>query len=153
MADFPDYAVSNYGRVFNLTHNREIRGRLSPYGGLRVSLSRGGEVSDFYIHHLVARAFMSGWRPAIRIRHLDGDKTNNYHLNLRFMGYGLGQYRHSQPEVHSRRVLVVELGVVFDSVSACARELNTQPSSIYKVLRGDRESHHGLTFQYYEESV
>ena len=35
--DFPDYAISNYGRVLNLTHNREVRGRLSPYGGLRVS--------------------------------------------------------------------------------------------------------------------
>lgn len=151
--DFPDYAISNYGRVLNLTHNREVRGRLSPYGGLRVSLSRGGEVQDFYVHQLVAQAFMSGWRPTIRVRHQDGDKTNNYHLNLRFMGYGLGQYRPKQPELKSRKVLVVETNTIFNSVRECARALKTQPSNIYKVLRGERDSHLGLSFRYYEESV
>lgn len=152
--NYPDYAVSNYGRVFNLTHDREVKGRPSPYGGLRVSLSRGGEVTDFYIHHLVAQAFMSGWRPTIHISHRDGDKTNNYHLNLKFgNNRGLGQYRHDQPDVHYRRVMIVETGEVFRTVRDCARYLKTQPSSIYKVLRGERDTHLGYTFKYHEEPV
>lgn len=150
---YPDYAISNYGRLRNLTHNREVRGSVAPYGGLKVSLSRGGEVQDFYIHHLVAQAFISGWRPGIRVRHLDNDRTNNYHLNLRFMGYGLGQYRPRQPELKVREVMVVETGQIYGSVRECAQALGTTPHSIYRVLRGKRETHLGFTFQYFEETI
>ena len=139
--------------MYNLKLDREVVGRPSVYGGLRVTLSRGREVKDFYVHQLVAQVFMSGWRPSIRIRHVDHDKTNNYHLNLRFMGYGLGQYRYQHPAVNKRRVTIVETGEIFRSVSECAQHLNTQPSSIYKVLRGERDTHLGYTFQYYEEPV
>lgn len=97
---------------------------------------------------------MSGWQPKIHIAHLDEDKTNNYHLNLRFgNNRGLGQYRHKQEPVHYRRIQIVETGEVFRTVRDCARYLKTQPSSIYKVLRGERDSHLGYTFTYKEETV
>lgn len=97
---------------------------------------------------------MSGWRPHIHIEFRDGDKTNNYHLNLKFgNNRGLGQYRNKQPDVLYRRVRIVETGDIFRTVRDCARYLKTQPSSIYKVLRGERDSHLGYTFEYYEERV
>lgn len=97
---------------------------------------------------------MSGWRPKIHIEHVDEDKTNNYHLNLRFgNNRGLGQYRNKQPEVHYRRIVIIETGEVFRTVADLARYLNTRPSSIYKVLRGERDTHLGFTFKYREETV
>jgi len=97
---------------------------------------------------------MSGWAPHIHIEHKDGDKTNNYHLNLRFgNNRGLGQYRPRQPSLQYRRVIIVETGEIFRTVRDCARYLKTQPSSIYKVLRGERDTHLGYTYSYHEETV
>jgi len=53
--------------------------------------------------------------------------------------------------VYFRRILVKELGKVFTSVQECADHIGGDPSSIYRVLRGERQSHLGYTFLYIEE--
>ena len=48
----------------------------------------------------------------------------------------------------ARKVRVIETGEVFDSAIACADSINGDYSHIYKVIKGERKSHKGLTFEY-----
>lgn len=81
------YEVSNLGRVKSLEridrYNRKIEEKiLAPRkhtgGYLRVQLSR----KDFYIHRLVAQAFIPNLENKKYINHIDGNKTNNKVENL-----------------------------------------------------------------------
>lgn len=150
---FPDYAVSNFGEVANLKYDRKLKPRIDSYRHCRVVLYNGRIKLDVSVHHLVAQAFLGRWRPGVKIKHIDEDNTNNHVLNLEFLAAdrGLGVYRKNHPQVTRRRVRVVETNEVFRNVSDMARRYGTTTSAIYKVLRGERQSHKGLTFTFYED--
>lgn len=92
IADFPDYEVSDRGRVRRRTGGRGVRaGRVlkpqpHPQGYVTVSLYRGTRKTwRRTIHSLVASAFL-GPRPAGHVAdHDDGDKTNNHVGNLEWV--------------------------------------------------------------------
>ena len=148
---FPDYAISSYGRVKNIKLDRLLNPHHNSYGYHRVSLRRDGQTFDKLVHRLVAGAFMGGFHTTYRVRHVN-DNANNNVFNLRLeRDRGMGQFKKKHPPVRVRRLRVVELDMVFATVLNCARHLKTHPSSIYKVLRGERETHLGYRFELFEE--
>lgn len=150
--EFPDYAVSTAGEIRNLKTNAILKPRVDTYGYHRVGLRRDGKTFERYVHRIVARAFITGYHEGVQIRHV-GRKNNNGVMNLRFRkGARLGTITRKPTPAMTRRVRIVELGTTFDSVSECARYISGDASSIYRVIRGERSSHMGHTFEYiYEE--
>jgi len=151
--EFPDYAVSNRGRVLNRRTNYILRPRDNSYGYSRVGLRRDGKTHDVYVHHLVAKAFITGYHEGVQIRH-EHDNSDNHVNNLRFRrGARMGTLVKRPKKAATRRVKIVETGDVFLTVENCAKYIDGDASSIYRVLRGERISHKGLTFEYhYEEN-
>lgn len=84
--DFPNYFVSNYGRVKNKT-GRILKLTLSNMGYFRINLSLGkrGSHKTNYIHKLVAKAFLPNWNNYIECDHKNRDKTDNRYFNLRWI--------------------------------------------------------------------
>jgi len=84
------YAVSEDGKVFSLDYRRtgEVR-ELSPLtvsGGYnQVSLSKNGKGKRFYVHRLVAQAFLDDYDPDLQVDHVDRDPSNNHVSNLRML--------------------------------------------------------------------
>lgn len=149
--EFPDYAVSTHGRVMNVHTHLLLRPRNNSYGYTRVALRKGGITYDIYVHHLVAKAFITGYRNGVQIRHVE-DNGNNHVANLRFRrGVRLGTLARNPTRAKSRRIRIVETGAVFLSVESCANYIEGDTSSIYRVLRGERISHKGYTFEYHYE--
>lgn len=150
---FPDYAVSNYGRIMNVKFNTILKSRPNSYGNHRVALYKDGKPHDLYVHRLVAKAFIDGYSPDLRVFHHDHDKTNSHVWNLRFKeGQRMGQLiKAPEPPVH-RRVHLVELNLIFRTVADCADYIGGYASSIYRVIRGERPSHLGYTFKWIESN-
>lgn len=148
---YPNYAVSNFGEVVNLTTDLTLAPRPNDKGYLRVVLSDEGKTREFYIHQLVAQAFMGGFVMGDRLIHINGDVTDNSIINL---------HPHSDIAERStmrrrpvriswgRQVVIRETGEKFNSVRDCADHIGGDYSSIYQVLRGNRETHKGFTFEY-----
>lgn len=150
---FPDYAVSNYGQVKSLRFDRILKARVNSYGLHRVVLYRNKEPYDFYVHRLVAAAFIDGYIPELQVRHRDDDGSNNNVYNLRFrQGQRMGQLIKNPPQATMRRIMIVENGKVFRTVAECADYIGGHPSSIYRVIRGERPHHLGYTFRFIEEN-
>lgn len=104
--EFPDYEVSDYGRVRRITtYGRGKAGTvrklgLSPAGYPQVCLThRDGRRQTFTVHRLVATAFIPRQEGACEVNHIDGTRDNNHYSNLewvtssgnRFHAYRVGK--------------------------------------------------------------
>lgn len=161
--DYPNYAVSSRGRVWNMQRDTILAERVASNGSLRVALSNQGVIRHFYIHQLVFMAFMGDFRPQEHIIHFNGDKEDNRIENLRLrkrekpsevtpiadIAYERAMRRRRRE--WGRNVVVVETGDVFRTVRDCANYINGDYGSIYRCLREEQGSHKGYTFQYYDE--
>lgn len=155
--DFPNYSVSDKGRVHNTQYDRLLTPRPNDAGYLRVTLCHEGKCREFYIHKLVALCFFN-FPLEDQVIHYDGDFTNNVANNL-YLRKRIRQVTSARPLEGSeteefrrqwgKRVRIVETGEVFRTVRDCASYINGDYSSIYAVLRGHRESHRGFTYEYH----
>lgn len=150
---YPNYAVSNLGRVVNIKRDRLLLPRPNDEGHLRVSLSEGGQVRDFYVRRLVAAAFFSDYDPRQQVFHWNDDKEDNTVNNLRLrktVRLSANSFLSSRKQT-GKRVEVIETGDVYRTARDCARHIGGDYGSVYACLRGDRNSHMGFTFRYYDE--
>lgn len=84
---FPEYLVSNLGRVWSKHSNKwltPIKNTRGNHVRLYVNL---GRKNRFYIHQLVANAFLPNPLKLPEIDHIDGDATNNKLENLRWVSH------------------------------------------------------------------
>lgn len=84
---FPAYEVSNLGRVISRHRRipRQLAATPNDKGYPMVTLARGdGFRRNRPVHQLVAEAFLGERPDGLDIRHVNGDKTDNRDINLRY---------------------------------------------------------------------
>ncbi len=79
------YQVSPDGRVFSLVTNKWLKPRNAGAGYQTVMLYKNKRGKNFYIHRLVAEAFLDVVDGKDFVNHIDGDKTNNSVDNLEWV--------------------------------------------------------------------
>lgn len=107
--DYPNYRISNYGRIVNITTKNLKRTPLDNNGYPHTSLWKNNRGKTFQIHRLEYRAFypnddLEGYV----INHIDGDKTNNKLDNLEKVTYEENN-KHAEYKIKTH---------------ACAKEVN-----------------------------
>lgn len=92
----PGYEVSNFGnvrsfyRAGNYKNKMADRGRLlkqnpNPAGYLGVAIKVDGSYRTRAVHRLVTEAFIGQCPEGLEVAHLNGDKTDNREVNLRYV--------------------------------------------------------------------
>lgn len=140
--EFPDYMVSNYGRIYSIRRDRVLKpGGITNSGYLQAHFGRRESRKVRYIHRLVASAFFEKPIDGFEIDHLDGDKTNNAIWNLEIVTPSENSQRNydRNHRVPPRMipVRIVETGERFRSISDCSRFLNRSVSSTYHALHNN----------------
>lgn len=81
---YPNYLISNYGRIYSFYRNRIIKP--SPVGDnkvyLGVMLSKDKIHTNERLHRLVAEAFIPNPQDKPQVHHIDGNSFNNRADNL-----------------------------------------------------------------------
>lgn len=82
--DYPQYYVSNIGRVKSNFHNKEriLSPRIGIFGYLFVNLYRDKKMKSVKIHRLVAEAFIPNPDNLPQVNHKNENKHNNNVSNL-----------------------------------------------------------------------
>ena len=155
------YQVSNLGRVKSLARTSfHPKGYIAQYkekilkqsfernGYVRVGLSKNGKVKSYYVHVLVAEAFIPNPDNLPEVNHIDENKMNNKVDNLEWCdhnynsNHGTRAERISEANTNnvkvSKPVLCVETGIVYPSVHEAGRQMNLDFSEIARVCRGYR---------------
>lgn len=177
---FDLYEVSNYGRI--KCHDREKRNNhgiilikehyLKPqdngcgYG--KVQLKQDGKRQRFYIHRLVASAFIPNPENKPFINHLDNNPMNNHVSNLAWctqkenVDWMIKQGRnkrtqewldnlHKAQERDYKPVIatnVISGEVLYFASVNSTKEHNFTCSSVVKCCKGERKIHKGYTWRY-----
>ena len=68
----------------NTNTGRILKNTLGSHGYLHVGSSKNGKVRTHCIHVMVAQAWVSKPEDKKCVDHIDGNKTNNHHANLRY---------------------------------------------------------------------
>lgn len=82
------YQVSNLGRIKSLrdkngkAREKILKLKLSKFGYYQICLCKNGKQKWYFVHRLVALAFIPNPNNLPQINHIDENKTNNYVENL-----------------------------------------------------------------------
>lgn len=76
------YLISSYGRVYSLYQNRFVNSYENYHGYIYVKLSSNRQIKNFFVHTLVARAFLPNPQGKPHVHHKDVDPKNNHVDNL-----------------------------------------------------------------------
>lgn len=149
--DFPQYLISSWGRVYSYRNDILLKPRVSPWGYLQVCLSEGGFRSWRYVHRLVAEHFIPGEDEGLEVNHLDGDKLYNNERNLEWVTKRMNNQHAYSSGLNSGRgipIEVIETGVVYSSIAACANDVGLTPTGVKYALRYGKTTKSGWTFRY-----
>ena len=85
--EYPNYIISNMGRVFSTANNKLLKPYSSPFkksiGYFRVKLkNKIGEVKNIFLHRVVAVAYVENTENKPIIHHIDHNGFNNRADNL-----------------------------------------------------------------------
>lgn len=169
---YPGYQVSNYGRVRSFANNRHglcntphfLGTDINSNGYERVFLGSNGR---FFIHHLVAKAFIPNPNNYPIVRHRDDDRLNNRATNLewgtqahniqdaiqrgRFVS-NITIAKKVALEKQRKRVIAKDLdGRVigeYPSMSHAARDLGVNVGNISNMLLGRQKRAGAYIFEY-----
>ena len=160
----PNYKVSSLGRVKSLARKRRVKNGYYCMAGeriLRPAINCNGyqhlslDGKDHRVHRIVASAFIENPNNYRDVNHKNGIKTDNRVENLEWVS-------HSDNEIHKiytlktpgelirpmRKVLCVETGKVYISISSACRELGIKTSHISEACQGKISQTCGYHWRY-----
>jgi len=110
---YPNYSVSDYGRIRNDKTGRILKPQKNTCGYLQVDLHKNGVRKSQKVHRLVANAFIPNPENKRTVNHIDGIKANNFVSNLEWAtqsensqhGYDFGLIKPKKGIKHGRSKL------------------------------------------------
>lgn len=79
---YDNYYITKDGKVYNKKKERYLKITQRPSGYCVVNLCKNGIYKTFYLHRLVAEAFIPNPKCKPCINHIDENKSNNNVSNL-----------------------------------------------------------------------
>lgn len=135
--------VRSNGRVDNRS-GKKIKPAIDRYGYLRCTFSNGRERKSYYVHRLVAMAFIPNPDGKPTVNHINGVKTDNRAENLEWATQAEQKHHAIKTGLASNNVSALELanekrklkilfkGKVYDSVKSAHRETGYAEGTIRK---------------------
>ena len=98
VGNYPDYAVSDYGRCWSKKTHKMLKPQGKPYKRVRLYNDEGGK--DKYIHRLVASAFKENPKGLKYVCHINSRPSDNRAENLKW-----GTAKFNNGDIHRRKKL------------------------------------------------
>jgi len=172
------YKVSDHGRIlcvdtvvkfangYGIKREQEMGLVTRDDGYLAACLTKNGKRKTFYVHRLVAAAFIPNPDGLPEVDHIDADRANNMLSNLRWVTSKENcqhtiELGHARPfkgfkykELHERamrarrRPVIRDDGRRYISIAEAARDIGCTASCISSQIAGRQKTAYGHTFAY-----
>lgn len=154
------YLISNLGNIKNVKSGKTLKPNKDTWGYYVVTgYTKNSTKKALRIHKYVALYFCEGYREGLVVNHKDGNKLNNIATNLEWCthsentkhAYKLGLAKLTSSTFPKRKVLCMETGIEYDSISDASRSTGVSRGNINSVCIGTRKTAGGYTWRYIKE--
>lgn len=156
------YQVSNLGNVKSCKKNKLLSIYKQDDGYVRVSLWKNNKGKTYYVHRLVAMAFIDNPNKLPEVNHKDENKNNNYVGNLEWctsqynMNYGNGAHKKSA-ENHRKPINQYDLQGDFikswNSGTEISKVTGYSHSNITRCCKNKVKTAYGFIWRYADKEV
>lgn len=154
--EFPNYSVSNTGKVINIKRNKLMSIYKKENGYLVVKLSRSNQSFEKRVHRLVAQAFIPNINNLPHINHKDENPTNNNVDNLEWCD---NQYNNTYGARCERQAKKLYKPVIqydknmnfiaeYPSINAAGESCNIKPFNISNCISGRQKTAGNYIWKY-----
>src|SRR5437870_167755 len=138
--DYPNYEVSNSGKVRNVRSGRILKPATLPSGYKTVTLSNKGKTRPRPVHFLVASAFISNPDKKPTVDHINSKEiTNNHVSNLRWATHAEQAQNRTYSGRSGRPVYQLNLdGTIFkrwETMIGAERELGLHRAAVSEMCK------------------
>lgn len=151
MKDIPNYeglyAATKDGRIWSYRRNKFMTPCGYKGNYQQVMLSKKGNYKVFFIHRLVAMAWLPNPNNLPQVNHIDHNRENNHLDNLEWC---TSYYNLSHRARPPRPVYCIELDKTFPSGYAASKFMNGNSGNLYAHLRGIYKTFGGYHWRYVE---
>lgn len=129
------YEISNFGNIKTVKTQKITNGwQHCKYGHRKVRLYKNKISQDFYVHRLVALAFLPIIDNKIYVNHIDNNPNNNHVSNLEWCTHKENM-QHAQKQgrmkdKNTKLVLNVKTGIYYNSINEAAESVNIKPNTL-----------------------
>lgn len=164
------YMVSNLGRIKSLNYHNEHREEIMKPnvwngGYLKIGLYKNGKFKRYFVHRIVAEAFIPNTENKPYIDHINTLRSDNRVENLRWctrqenMNNPLTLVKHKQKMLGNgcNNKPIVQLSTdnsllgVYKSITSASKQLGYNNGYIGQCCNGQREKMYGYQWQYVED--
>ena len=147
IAGYDNYYITKDGKVYNKKTERYLKITQRPTGYCVVNLSKNGAYKSFYVHRLVAYAFIPNPEGKPYINHIDENKNNNHFSNLEWCtqkeNINAGTVIYRSAKTRGQPIQCVETEQTFNSYREAARFYNCDKSDIRKIVNNPNRTLRG----------
>lgn len=124
------YAVTSCGKVWSYKSKKFLSPGVNGQGYHQVVLVKDGKPKHFYIHRLVAEAYIPNPNGYDTVDHIDGDKSHNYLNNLQWLSR-----KDNVKKANCQKVRCVETNEIFNSMTDAAKHYGVTGGAISAAIR------------------
>ena len=159
MRDIPGYeglyAATEDGRIFSYKSNKFLKlTKNNNNNYLYVHLYKDGTEKNCRVHRLIAATYLENPQNKPFVNHKDEDKSNNNVENLEFCdakyNNNYGTITERAAKALSKKVICVETGIVYNSITEAAKTINYN-YHIIDCCKGKRQTAGGYHWRYYDQ--
>ena len=150
--EYPDYQVSNLGRVKSLRYNKEkilkLQSDKDGYKQVNLFNSRGSKTLK--IHRLVATAFLDNPNNYPAVNHINEIKTDNRVENLEWCSIAYNNTYNNKIAKCYKPILQYSLDGKLVGKLDSLKDFGKPHNAISNCLRGRRKTAYGYIWHYYD---
>ena len=150
--DFPNYQVSNHGRIKSNMTGKILSGNAQKYVMYGLRKEYGGSQCTRLGHRLVAQEFVKGYELNFQVNHIDENKLNNYYKNLEWVSVSdnlnFGEHNTKISVSMGSEVRCIETGDVYRSTVYASKITGIESVSIRACCSGSRKTAGGLHWEW-----
>ena len=140
------YAITSCGKVWSYKKKMFLTPYTAGNGYFKVRLFKDNGEKQYYVHRLVAEAYLPNPENLPQVDHIDNDKTHNYLNNLQWI-----THRDNNRKGRNKPILQYTLNGEFVREWPCANDIGREARvNIYYCLKGKTKSAYGYKWVYKE---
>lgn len=153
ISGFPNYSISNFGRVINKVTGKTLGNFKDTKGYPITFLYSDQKRKTLKVHRLVSISFIPNPENKPQVNHKDGNKTNNHWSNLewatnsengkhawdnnlRTKSEKMVRAMRSVSQLNKKRILDTRTGLYFESVQKAAESVGMRQNRLSSMLTG-----------------